>query len=78
MKEKKPFKTGATYQLKKRYLDKHQWTDSMLELYGEKRPFAFKVSAYGNGVAYGVDLDGDEIGIATDSERHMFKRVDNK
>lgn len=78
MKEKKPFKTDAIYQLKKRYLDKFQWTENMFELYGEKRPFAFKVSSYCNGVAYGLDLDGGEIGIATNSERYMFKRVDNK
>lgn len=77
MKEKKKFKVGATYELKKRYVDELHWTESMIELYG-KQPFSFKVSSYVYKVAHGLDSDGDEIGIATKAERHMFKRVDNK
>ena len=80
MKEKKPFKLGATYKLKKRYVDELQWTDYMFELYGEKRVFTFTVGACDNalGLVYCVNQNGGDVAVACTFERHMFKRVDNK
>lgn len=80
MKKKKPFKIGATYQLKKRYVDQLHWTDCMFELYGEKRVFTFTVHAYNKDLdlAFCVNENGVDVAVACTHERHMFKRIDNK
>lgn len=80
-KEKKPFKVGATYKLKKRFINSIEWTDRMLEFYGEKRSFEFTVARhkYNNDVVCAdIGNEHDILAIALPHERHMFKRVDNK
>lgn len=70
----KPFKVGATYKLKKEYVNEFNWSfDSSLG-FPKKVPFTFTVSR--------IDLCGDIYCgyhiITYKRERHMFKRIDNK
>lgn len=72
MKSKKPFKIGATYQLKSR--DNFEYTPYIIEQYGEGE-ITFTVA--------GIDMcgharDGQGRLVACCRERHMFKRIDNK
>lgn len=81
MKVKKPFKVGATYKLKKRFIHTLEWTDRMLEFYGGKRSFEFTVVRHQyNDEVVCTDIGNEHyiLAIALPHERHMFKRVDNK
>ena len=78
MKEKKPFKLGATYKLKKRYVDDLRWTDQMREHLGDECVFKFKVTVISEDGVAGTDVDDKLIYIAQPDERKYFKRIDNK
>lgn len=76
MKEKKPFKVGATYKLKERYVSDFYWSAELREEF-ENKSFQFTVTK--------VTVSGHAMcepqfnwSVANASERHMFTRVDNK
>lgn len=76
MKEQKPFKVGATYKLKEKYINDFFWTREIENYFG-KKAFEFTVSE--------VDSEGNSFykpyihtTVGNVEERHMFKRVDNK
>lgn len=76
MKIKKPFKVGATYQLKKKHVDDFYRTPGIVSSFGNG-VFTFTVRALeSNGGAYGEHHTSGILAFS--SERHMFKRIDNK
>lgn len=79
MKEKKPFKVGAKYKLKKACVAQFQYDRTILRHFGlgaNGGVFEFVVGHIdNNGRAY-VEQNG--VCVAHASERRMFTRVDNK
>lgn len=76
MKSRKPFKVGATYKLKERYVDDFIWSGELRDEFDNKS-FQFTVTK--------VTIDGHAMCepqfywvVANKNERHMFTRVDNK
>lgn len=72
---KKPFKVGATYKLKKKYVNDFYRTNEIAEKYGNDT-FSFTVSKLSGLSAYAGNITNGVL--AASCERHMFKRVDNK
>lgn len=83
MKEKKkPYKVGATYELRPEYVERLWFTASATEyckrLYGVER-HVFRAKCVGVNDSGGATFNlttGDFY--AASYERHMFRRVDNK
>lgn len=76
MKEKKPFQVGATYKLKKKYVDHFYFTFYLTQEYGitDGEVFSFTPTRVtSDNYAYMNDCC-----VARPTERHMFTRVDNK
>lgn len=75
MKEKKPFKVGATYKLNRDAIAYFNRTRDIISKYGDD-VFKFTVAK--------LDCDGDAIDAdgllvaCNNSERHLFTRIDNK
>lgn len=76
MKEKKPFKVGATYKLKERYVSDFYWSAGLRAKFDSK-PFQFKVTKVTSG-GHAMCEPQFNWSVANQNERHMFKRVDNK
>lgn len=75
MKEKKPFKVGATYKLKRNAIAYFKRSQDISSKYGND-VFEFTVAKLDcDGDA--IDTDGLLVAYNT-SERHMFTRIDNK
>lgn len=72
----KPFKVGATYKLKKKYVDQFYFAEDLHQMLGDKvgKVFTFTpTSVCENNFAY-----VNALCVATAKERIMFTRVDNK
>lgn len=78
MKDKKQFKLGAMYKLKKKYINQLLWTDDMTKHLGFVGVFKFKVTVISEDGVAGTRIGDEDLFIAQPSERHMFKRIDNK
>lgn len=81
MKEKKPFKVGATYKLKKKCVNDFQFDDAINHEFGlcSKEVFTFTVGHISEGFIYQrIYVKEGGVCVAYGSERNMFKRVDNK
>lgn len=84
MKEKKPFKVGALYELRPEYLERLWFTDPAIDyckaVYGvERHVFRGKcVELSTTGGAYLELSSSYDTFYAMGDERHMFRRVDNK
>lgn len=72
MKEKKPFKVGAEYRLKEKYIDDFNWSISSELGIKPHTQFTFTVERAGDYVYSNGHI------VAYSHERHMFTRVDNK
>lgn len=74
-KVKKPFKVGATYKLKKKHVNDFIRNTKIRSVFGNG-VFKFTASQV---LAVGARCEDYQHGIiAVTSERHMFKRIDNK
>lgn len=76
MKEKKPYKVGATYKLKKKYINDFYWSPELIEKFRYKS-FEFTVTTLNSGGHAMCKPDFCQS-VANTEERHMFTRVDNK
>lgn len=74
MKKQKEFLMGATYKLKKKYIEDFSRTPRAVENYG-RGDLTFNVGALSRS---GDAWDANGTLVALRSERHMFKRIDNK
>lgn len=78
MKQKKPFKVGATYQLKKKYIEEFHRPTEIHNLYGDG-VFQFVVGHIREGnIVSRVYTKEHGVHVAYTPERYMFKRIDNK
>lgn len=75
-KEYKPFTVGATYKLRKKFINEFHHTQYTSEKYGATA-FTFTVSKIEYGQAC-EEKGGLHYIVAVGRERHMFKRIDNK